>query len=304
MTPEPYPSLPRTALLLLATLLAAGVLATLAIAFLDGWPELLRMALPTEIALLGATLWAVRRTRLGWREALLWRPLERDAWAPLALILVGSVTVFSELYLVMQRIVPVPEAFERAMRELLGISGRADLIVTVAVAVVIAPILEEALFRGVILQGLARRHGPRAATVWTALAFALFHFYNPWQLVPTFFLGLVLAWLVLTTGTIRSAILVHGAFNAISLVVYAAPLDRSASGGSPAWIVVGVIAFFLAGSLGLLAGLAWLEGRMGGGWFSAVPPAGSPPLGEPAAPGGDGYTEPAGSPTGPSAARR
>ena len=304
MTPEPYPSLPRTALLLLATLLAAGVLATLALAFLDGWPELLRMALPTEIALLGATLWAVRRTRLGWREALLWRPLQRGAWFPLALVLAGSVTVFSELYLVMQRIVPVPEAFERAMRELLGISGRADLIVTVAIAVVAAPILEEALFRGVILQGLARRHGPRAATVWSALLFALFHFYNPWQLVPTFFLGLVLAWLVLTTGTIRSAILVHAAFNAISLFVYAAPLDRSASSASPVWLVVGVIAFFLAGSLSLLTGMAWLEARTGGGWFSAPPPGGSSSPGGDATPGGDGYPERAGSSSDPSAARR
>ncbi len=272
LPPEPYPSLPRTALLLLATLAVAGGLAVAAMALLEGWPELVRMALPSQLALLGATVWAVRRTGLDWRDALLWRRLDRRALVPLVLILVGSVTVFSELYLIMQKLVPVPEAFERAMREIMGISSGGDLVATVVVAVVVAPILEEALFRGVILQGLARRHGPAAATVWTASFFAMFHFYNPWQLLPTFFLGLVLAWLVLSTGSLLASILIHAAFNGAALVLYAAPLDRSSASGSPAWMVVGVVAFLLAGSLALLSGMSWLERLTGGGWFENGPP--------------------------------
>lgn len=283
-TPEPYPSLPRTALLLFATLLVAGALSVAAMTLLAGWPDLLRMALPSQIALLGAIAWAVRRTGLGWREAVLLRGLDRRALGPLVLVLVGAVTVFSELYLVMQKLVPVPEALERAMQEIMGISGTTDLLVTVAIAVILAPILEEILFRGVILQGLARRHGATAATVWTAFFFTLFHFYNPWQLLPTFFLGLLLAWLVLTTRSIMAGILVHAAFNGLSLALFSAPLDPANSSASPAWVVAGVVAFLLAGSLALLGGMSWLEGMTGGGWFAEGPPGGwpeGPPDGEP-----------------------
>lgn len=297
VTSEPYPSLSRTVLLLFATLLVAFGLTVATLELAPDWPRLLQMALPSELALLGATVWAVRQTGLPWRRALFLRPIDPGALLPLVLVLVGAVTVFSELYLVMQKLVPVPEMIEEALRELLGISGPVDLVVTAAVAVVAAPVLEEALFRGVILQGLARRRGPASATVWTAVLFALFHIFNPWQLLPTFFLGLVLAWVVLTTGSLLSSILVHAAFNAISLALFAAPLERASAEASPAWVVVGVVAFLLAGSLSLLAGMAWLETRTGGGWFALERSPG--PAGEREA--GDDYAD---EPAGPSTARR
>lgn len=292
MTPEPYPSLPRTALLLLATLLVAGVLSVAAMALGAGWPDLLRMALPSQVALLGAIAWAVRRTGLPWRDAVLLGSLDRRLLGPLVLVLIGAITVFSELYLVMQKLVPVPEALERAMQEIMGISGTTDLLVTVAIAVVVAPVLEELLFRGVILQGLARRHGAAAATVWTAFFFTLFHFYNPWQLLPTFFLGLLLAWLVLNARSILAGILLHAAFNGLSLALYSAPLDPADSSTSPAWVVAGVVAFLLAGSLALLGGMSWLEGMTGGGWFAMGPEEpGGEPEGPPGGPPGPSATD-------------
>jgi membrane protease YdiL (CAAX protease family) len=147
------------------------------------------------------------------------------------------------------------------------------------VAVVLAPVLEEGLFRGLILRGLALRKGPRAATVWTAAFFAFFHFYNPWQILPTFFLGLLLGWVVLTTGSLWASIVLHSAFNGLSLVVFAFPVQTP--DGPPALIVAGLILFLLSGSGALLAGMAWLEGMTGGG---EVAPDYAPPPSERAAP--------------------
>lgn len=273
MTSDTYPSLTRALGLLLATLMFAGLLAVVVYESLPGWPEILRMAVPTEIALALAVAWAVRRSGLGWREALAWRPFEARHVVPLGLILIGSLTVFTELYVVIQKIVPVPGPFESALAELLEIRGTVDAVATIGVAVILAPVLEEALFRGVILQGLARRYGPRAATVWTAIFFALFHLYNPWQIVPTFFLGIVLAWIVLTTRSLPAAIGIHAAFNAASLALFAADLG---SGAPPPpdtvrWIVIGIVALLVVGSLCLLAGMAWIERQTGGGWYRDVP---------------------------------
>jgi membrane protease YdiL (CAAX protease family) len=206
-------------------------------------------------------------------------PLPLAALLPLALVLAGSVTVFSEIYVVVQHLVPVPPEFEVLLRDLLQIDGTADLVFTVAVAVVLAPVLEEALFRGVILHGLTRRRGARSATFWTAAFFAFFHFYNPWQIVPTFFLGLLLGWAVLVTRSLWSSIVLHSAFNGLSLTVFGLSL---ATPDAPAPIVAtGVVLVLLLGSAALLAGMAWLEGMTGGGEFAEGYPetavSGDPP---------------------------
>lgn len=278
MPQEPYPSLPRTVGLLLVTLLLAGALAVATMVLFPDWPEIARMALPTEIALLVAIGYAVRRTGLPWHRALMLGGFDTRVLVPLALVLIGSVTVFSELYLVMQKIIPVPAGFEQALEKLLEISGPVDFAVTTGVAVLIAPVLEEALFRGVLLQGIARRRGPRSAVVWTALFFALFHLYNPWQMLPTFFLGLILAWVVLNTRTLWTGIALHGAFNAVSLALFAAPVDQASRTVPIGWFLVGIVAFLLAGSVALLGGMMWIERLTGGGWFED----GTPDAEEPA----------------------
>jgi membrane protease YdiL (CAAX protease family) len=165
-----------------------------------------------------------------------------------------------------QHLVPVPPEFEALLRDLLQIDGKADLVLTVAVAVVMAPVLEEALFRGLILHGLARRRGPRSATLWTAAFFAFFHFYNPWQIIPTFFLGLLLGWVVLVTRSLWSSIVLHSAFNGLSLSVFALSLEPPDA--SPPLVATGVVLFLLLGSAALLAGLAWLEAMTGGGAYA------------------------------------
>lgn len=288
MREDAYPSLGSTAWLLAGALLAALLLAVATVVLFPEWPQIVAMAVPTELAMIGAIAWAVRRTGLPWRRALGLRPLPFVMLAPLALVLVGSVTVFSEMYVIVQRLVPIPPEFEALLRDLLRIGDRTDLVLTVIVAVILAPIFEEALFRGVVLHGLARRRGPRSATLWTAAFFAFFHFYNPWQIVPTFFLGLVLAWVVLVTRTLWASIVLHAAFNGLSLAVFAIPIPSPSA--SPALVVSGVVLFLLLGSAALLAGLAWLEGMTGGGAFATgyppdEGPAEEPPEGPPIARG-------------------
>ena len=268
MTIPRDPTLARTVGLLLGTLLLAAVLAGVTMTLFPDWPEIARMAAPTEIALAVAILYAMRRTNRPWREALALHRVETRSLAPLVLIVLGSVTVFSELYVVIQRIVPVPEAFESMLRDLLQMTNTGDVVATLIIAVIVAPALEEALFRGVLLQGLARRYGPHTASFWTAAFFALFHLYNPWQILPTFFLGLILAWVVLATRSLLAAMFVHSIFNGLSLAIAKGSFGESVPTESPGtWFVAVIVLALLLGSLALLVGLVWLESQTGGGWF-------------------------------------
>jgi uncharacterized protein len=80
--------------------------------------------------------------------------------------------------------------------------------------VIIAPIVEELIFRGVIMTGFIRNYRVGWAIFFSALLFALFHL-NPWQFPATFFLGIVLGWLRIRTGSVLACICGHAIHNGL-----------------------------------------------------------------------------------------
>jgi hypothetical protein len=104
--------------------------------------------------------------------------------------------------------IPMPGFIEEMFREIMSGNPAAKLIALV----VIAPIAEEMLFRGLIFREFARRYSMRHAVFGSAALFALFHL-NPWQAVVAFPIGVMAAWLVLRTGSIIPGIVLHAALN-------------------------------------------------------------------------------------------
>lgn len=84
-------------------------------------------------------------------------------------------------------------------------------------AVFVAPFAEEPFFRGFMFQGIKKRLGFAGAAIISALLFAAAHM-DFWNLAPIFILGLMLAWLFNKTQSIWPCILVHFAFNSISVI--------------------------------------------------------------------------------------
>lgn len=80
-----------------------------------------------------------------------------------------------------------------------------------------APVIEELIFRGVIMHGLMRNYSKFTAVFVSALMFALFHL-NPWQFPATFILGIVLGILMLRTRNIYLCILGHAINNGLVLI--------------------------------------------------------------------------------------
>ena len=72
----------------------------------------------------------------------------------------------------------------------------------------IAPLLEEVLFRGAIQGYMMRRYNPWVAIVCAALVFGVFHL-NPVQMVYATLMGIVFGWIYYRTGSLLSVIAGH-----------------------------------------------------------------------------------------------
>ncbi|MFZ0406829.1 MAG: type II CAAX endopeptidase family protein [Cyanobium sp.] len=84
-------------------------------------------------------------------------------------------------------------------------------------AIVLAPLFEEALFRGVLLPVVGSRWGGGAAVVISAAVFALAHL-SLSELVPLFVLGIGLGWLRWRSGRLGASVLMHAFWNTLTFL--------------------------------------------------------------------------------------
>ncbi len=90
----------------------------------------------------------------------------------------------------------------------------------VASAVVVAPLLEEVLFRGLLLTGLLRGlDSPWLAVALSAALFGMVHLPQPQVVLPLATLGLLLGYLRARHGSLALCVLVHALFNARTMVL-------------------------------------------------------------------------------------
>ena len=84
---------------------------------------------------------------------------------------------------------------------------------------VLAPLLEEVMFRGAIQGYMMRRmRSPWAAIIAAALVFGIFHM-NPVQVVYATLLGVVFGWIYYRTGSLMSVIVGHVLNNTIATIM-------------------------------------------------------------------------------------
>lgn len=167
----------------------------------------------------GVWLLVVRRYDAGWAAVGLRRPALRTL--PLALLLcalfaAGSVAIIAGLTWALGtlgrpvRVTPLSD-----------MPTPADPLFVVAVlgSVLLTPVAEEVLFRGVLYQSLRKHLGVVFGTLGSALLFAALH----WQaaMVPEFlFLGIVLAVAFERTRSLYPSMVMHAAYNA-AIIVFA-----------------------------------------------------------------------------------
>ena len=82
-------------------------------------------------------------------------------------------------------------------------------------AVLVAPLMEEMVFRGLLYPGLRQLWGPRAAIIVSACLFGLIHPPGVWA--PMTVYGIFLAYLVESTGSVWPCIVSHVLFNGLTV---------------------------------------------------------------------------------------
>jgi membrane protease YdiL (CAAX protease family) len=86
-------------------------------------------------------------------------------------------------------------------------------------AVVLAPLIEEILFRAILYRGIKQRGHPRLALFGSALLFATIHF-SLLTFVPLTMLAIILALLYDQADNLMAPIVAHSLFNAANFLLY------------------------------------------------------------------------------------
>lgn len=98
-------------------------------------------------------------------------------------------------------------------------SGPVGLSIFLATTVLVAPIAEELLFRGVLLPWLARWMKPAAALAWSTIVFSIGHLYYGIGALLIAYYGVVLGWARLRTGKLWAPVALHAMLNATTAIV-------------------------------------------------------------------------------------
>jgi membrane protease YdiL (CAAX protease family) len=99
-----------------------------------------------------------------------------------------------------------------------GATRLLDRITAAALAVVIAPLVEETLFRGIFYGALRSRMRPVLAMAVSGAVFGLVHL-DLVAAVPLTALGMILAYLYERTGSLTAPAVAHGLVNAAAVAL-------------------------------------------------------------------------------------
>ena len=202
-------------------------------------PATVRQIIVSAVCFQGASIalvWRfVREHGISWSEAF----GLRNAWAR-AVALGAIVTlIFLPLGSVLQYLsftaieyLGIKPIAQEAVLALRNASQGPALMVFVLVTVVVAPLGEELLFRGVLYPALKRAGFPRLALWGSSILFAAIHF-NLSIFLPLLLLSLLLVWLYEYTDNFIAPLTAHVFFNSANLVIYFVNTDTAAKFSAP-----------------------------------------------------------------------
>jgi membrane protease YdiL (CAAX protease family) len=97
-----------------------------------------------------------------------------------------------------------------------------EIVLVVLGVAFLAPVVEELLFRGLLLRSLLRRLGPVASVVISSVVFAVVHLLDPSTaslMAPLLLLGVISGIRAVRSGDLSQSILLHVGFNLVSAIV-------------------------------------------------------------------------------------
>ncbi|TGK35810.1 CPBP family intramembrane glutamic endopeptidase [Leptospira andrefontaineae] len=132
-----------------------------------------------------------------------------------AITAIGFSFLLSEADNLFSMLVPKPDFIINLFQ---GLFDGQNILLSAILLSVVAPLTEEFMFRGVILDKFLKQYSVTASFLLSSFLFGLIHL-NPWQFIGSSILGIYMAWVVYKTDSIWNSIIIHAVFNGIPLIV-------------------------------------------------------------------------------------
>lgn len=177
------------------------------------------------------------------RETLsLSRPTSRHIVAALLLI-TGGVPLGWSLAWAQGFVLPVPWELFEGFDQLITAESPSQFFWLISLFAFTPAICEEVVFRGVFLAGTRGRASALRIVVLNAVVFGAFHisFESAFRFLPTAWLGFLLAWSVMSTGSIWVGVLMHFVNNGTIILIASVPDLRTwfeTAGDAPPWVLL------------------------------------------------------------------
>nr|WP_321451793.1 type II CAAX endopeptidase family protein [uncultured Carboxylicivirga sp.] len=175
--------------------------------------------LPQDIAMLlyyllvmGGTYLIVRQIKMK-REGSVAFNWSVDNYLLIPLVIIATVCLLFGIIYPVLSLIPMPES----VQEIFMNFGGEVSVFSFLLLVVAAPVLEELIFRGIMMEGLIKRYSPQKAILISSMLFGLVHL-NPWQFIVAFLLGIFLGWIYYNTKSVLLCIIIHGTTNLLSFI--------------------------------------------------------------------------------------
>lgn len=207
----------------------------------------------SAVVSLGGVIWYVVKTKeLDWEYVRGNNVKSGFSYFKIAILMTGLAIFLSEIDNFLQRIIPRSEAYMETFQNLMD----KNIVLVFIALCIVAPLLEETLFRGIILRGLLKNLEHWSAIFFSAFLFGLLHL-NIWQGIDAFIIGIFIGWLFFKTGSLQVAVFAHFISNIfiVLAVKYTSIPGFSAvseTGSQPLW-------FTLTGLVLIIIGVVLLE---------------------------------------------
>lgn len=201
------------------------------------------------IVCLGAlifVLWyGIEKSKLGLKQLFSLRAIRVSLLLPFMMTLIGLRIVSSEITSLVVAFIPGGEAAAQSIVDFV----QKDTYAFIVLAIIIGPLIEELMFRGLMLRGFLQQYTIKKAIIVSALLFAFYHG-NAFQFIPALSAGLVFAWWFVKTRSLVSCFFGHVFNNALIVFVVSFvgayfPQYESSQFG-PVWLdIVGIVLLVL-----------------------------------------------------------
>ncbi len=168
-----------------------------------------------------------------------------------AVVIGGCIAVLGdELTRIVDLVLPMPEEQVQGLRDALRLHGMFDLLTIGLTVILVAPVVEEALFRGFFQRYFESKRGVTSGVLAASALFAAYHF-NIFWLIPILLMATVIGAMAWRTESIWPAVVVHGTNNGIGLIAANSgsedPSWYALSGHvAPWWLLLALVVLIVA----------------------------------------------------------